>query len=116
MRNFNLIKPEMLQYMVPMGATRSIAVKGISQMGRLRAVKNPLVKGSNYLRQADMPGVRAFQNDITAYASKLRRQAAEAYARKIKEQALLRKQQSFERAHRGFNIENMFSNYTNRLK
>jgi hypothetical protein len=35
MQKFNLIKPEHLSMMVPMGTTRSMATKGFSSMGRM---------------------------------------------------------------------------------
>lgn len=86
-RDFNLIKPEMLQYMTPMGRTKSV-------MSTAEMIGTPEAKA----------GIASFQSEINAYARKMARQAATNYQRSIKEGA-------FNRAHQGFDATKSIANY-----
>jgi hypothetical protein len=92
LRNNQPIKPEYLSYMMPMGGLKTVS---------------PLIKGSNFLREADMPGVNSWVNEMKNYKIWQGRQAAANYAQQLKEEA-------FNRAHQGFDSTKLISNFIKR--
>jgi hypothetical protein len=92
----------------------------VAPMGRMKKIKDPYVEGSNYIRQSWLPDIRAVQKEIDERPMKLAREYALEAKRKAEQKAIMEAQRrraaAFERAHQGFSVENMLSNYINRFK
>lgn len=71
-------------------------------------MESPFVKGSNYIRQADIGGIKEFEGEMAKYSQYLKNESLKRVREQARQAFQSRQQEAFNRAHSGFDITKLF--------